>query len=291
MRLPPQHIDGRCPMKWTKIALILILLAMSMGSVGAMEPSVAAAQRTIKLQAYARKPDPSPPHWSRLSKGTINSTFHYCCAAGATDSDLDLEVPKEMAWLFKPATTRDFAKPKVGSCPKSMSYPSLNLWRHHLLFALQQLKWELATDPAHQPRKLGPYYNGELQWNQTSTARKLAEIWYDNKPVKLSGVLQVPALSYKAYFQGTAKFLLVFHRGRKVEVRMLDSTLPVPVNSRIAESLRSLNGHPVAEFPEADVEVGQIPLVCNFYFRDEPQLKKPPAGAWVFGLATTEYYD
>lgn len=282
-----------CSMLGTQsaLAILLALITICLEPAKAVDPSGQSPKRTIFLRAYARKPDHRlTPDWSSYSNKKIKSSFEYSCGIGAGDQDLSIEGPREMAWLFRPGTAKQFIAPQVGSSPRSMSYPSLNVWRHHLLFALQQLRWELVTNPAQRPSKLGAFYGSEVPWNDSPAIRHLLDANYVNKDANLAGTISVPALSYRSYFQGTASVLLVFNQGRKVQVRLLESTLPKGVNSRLVETLLSLNGHPVAEFPNGETELEQIPLVCQFYFRNPSYMKRAKPQDQLLCNGTSEYY-
>lgn len=241
-------------------------------------------------------------NWSRCTAAEIKSSFKKCCSVGSAEKDLTLELPKEMLGLFAtPPEEDDISslskmEPRPGTRPQSMHFRSLNRWRYHLMYALHQLEWEVGTDPAQGVRKLGPYYGGEetwanVPWNHSPKSRQYIDIDYEDKLSKeqfKAGINTVPALSYKTNFSGRAKILLVFHPDRKVDVNVLESTLSNSINSRLTESFKSLNGHPVSEFPAEKVTVDEIPVVCNIYFNHGSYLKKPVHKDVIFGIGSEE---
>lgn len=287
-------------MKCTVLSLALLLAFVNLvESAYAANPTAAATTRThapLKLQARVSKHFTSR-NWGRCSAAEIKSSFEYSCAAGSCDRELVLELPKEMKGIFAAQPGEDTlykVEPKAGSRPVSMHFRTLRRWRHHVLFALQQLEWELLTDSAQGVRKLGPYYGGEenwaqARWNETPKIRKFIDIDYENKAVNEAGIMTVPALGYRKNFQGTAKLLLVFHHNRKVDVKLLESTLSQPVSFRLVESMKSLNGHPVAELPRDQVDVDQIPVVCTMYFFHDYPVKKPVHKDVMFGIGHEEF--
>lgn len=300
-------------MKRTLLSLFLFAVALitSGSSAGAHPPAPvsnsttrsAPSAQTVKLRAHIQKTDRPSRNWMQCSDAQIKSSFLRCCMIGSAenidDYDLHLEQPKEILRQFN-HPVEDYEvldcykhEPAAGSRPEKMNFCTLHRWRYHLRYALHQLMWELGTDPAQGVRKLGRYYGGEDQsspvpWSDSPRLRQYMDIDYRGKTSKQTGISSVPALGYRTNFSGTAKILLVFSRNRKVDARIVQSTLPDAVNHRIIESLKSLNGHPVSEFPPNKTDLDQIPFVCNMDFTHGPRLQKPLHKNLIFGIGTVD---
>ncbi|MBX9690782.1 MAG: hypothetical protein K2Z81_00250, partial [Cyanobacteria bacterium] len=83
-----------------------------------------------------------------------------------------------------------------------------------------------------------------------------------------AGWHRITALSGKAHFKGKASVLLVFRKNRVVDVRVLESNLSSDVTTRLEESLMSLNGHPIADFPKSK-QYDQIPVIVTFSYQSD----------------------
>lgn len=200
----------------------------------------------------------------------LDQTFIGYSSTGGRE--LHSEIPRDMLSVYSDGNgwSHYYGPGPVANVP----YPDWSCWYGGIHGAMYQLRWELVTDPEQKVRKLGRYYlcapgTGSSLWNASATARPGIEITDD--PMAAHGLF-LPALSYKTYFTGKARFMVQIDKTKAVNARVLDSTLSPALTQRFKDSIEALSGHPLLDFPNKKFE--SVAIIFNFEFNHPEQFHR-----------------
>lgn len=147
--------------------------------------------------------------------------------------------------------------------------PNWHAWVGQLHDAMYQIRWEVWTDPKQGASTLGHYRHctkhGSSLWTPEGTPRE---------GVMVQNSCWEPGLSHHAYFKGNARVLVEIHPNRRLETRVLSSTLTPKLTETLKQSLDALNGHPSLTYPSRGIKYGTVPIVYNFGFDDANMLNQ-----------------
>ncbi len=207
------------------------------------------------------------------------SFVEYSCTGGKW---LIISIPRDQLATFGSNVVSlgpDYVKPITNSHPDGVIYDDWVQWCAGIDCAINQLRWQLVTDPTGGRISLGRYFvsrpikqcpavygTDPCYWNQSNTpANGIVVTPRAGKSTLTCLGVWLPALSYRTYFDGKTVVLMDFHRDKRVEVKMLSSSLDTPNTLRLQEALQSLNGHPVVTFP-AYVHNNNVSILCEMTF-------------------------
>ncbi len=205
--------------------------------------------------------------WRSSSIADIDNGFVQHSSTGGPS--LVDELPKDMVDVM----TKDSGgwSHDAGLTPGAdVLCPNWHAWIGQLHDAMYQVRWELWTDPKQGVCRLG---------HRTHCTEHGSSLWTPEGPSRKGVMIQncwEPGLSHHAYFKGKARVLVEIHPDRRLETRVLSSSLTPKLTETLKQSLEALNGHPSLTFPSSGIKYGTVSIVYNFGFDDADWLNQKP---------------
>jgi hypothetical protein len=217
-----------------------------------------------KLHARVVQTDvPSQSSWMDAPVEVLNDSFMQYSSIGGPD--LVNEIPKDFfAVISKYDGSWSHSADQTPGA--EVLCPNWNSWLFEVNAAMFQIRWELWTDPKQKVCVLGSrmgHPHGSPMWQKPGRA--------------LDGVIisncWEPGLSHHAYFKGGARVLVEVHPNRRLDSKVLVSSLPPDVTARLKQSIEALNGHPALTYPATGTKYGTVAMIFDFGFDDPEAIK------------------